>query len=237
MPTAALLFPVWHTPRACEAIICMNATRGVGGFVAETQRFLTRMVNQNQCFRQGLLTELRFIKNTASVKVQHSAEPEPVHQLNTRAKAIVAVTKEFRPSRMERCHAEILIMIAVAAVFGPDGSSGCLVAQNWLNRQAEARLKSLEAQAQRKPVATQTLVVASRPLRFGNELTQTALREIPCGGRRAACRQLRHRPGNSQRRVAASSWLQSSRTEPVLASKITGSGQRATLSALLQAPT
>ena len=49
-----------------------------------------------------------------------------------------------------------LIMIAVAAVFG---LLAVFVSQAWLNRQAEARLRSLEAQ---KPVtvATRTLVVA-----------------------------------------------------------------------------
>jgi Flp pilus assembly protein CpaB len=57
-------------------------------------------------------------------------------------------------------------MIAVAAVFG---LLAVFVSQAWLNRQAEARLKSLEAQ-KTVTVATRTLVVASRPLRFGTEL-------------------------------------------------------------------
>jgi len=57
-------------------------------------------------------------------------------------------------------------MIAVAAVFG---LLAVFVAQSWLNSQAEARLKSLEAQKV-KPTATSTLVVASRALRFGNDL-------------------------------------------------------------------
>ena len=65
-----------------------------------------------------------------------------------------------------------LIMIAVAAVFG---LLAVFVSQAWLNRQAEARLRSLEAQ---KPVtvATRTLVVASR---LGPELTPSVLRELP----------------------------------------------------------
>jgi pilus assembly protein CpaB len=54
-------------------------------------------------------------------------------------------------------------MIAVAAIFG---LLAVFVAQSWLNRQAEARLKSIDAQ-KKAPVATNTLVVASRPLRFG----------------------------------------------------------------------
>ncbi|HVG52611.1 MAG TPA: Flp pilus assembly protein CpaB [Xanthobacteraceae bacterium] len=124
-----------------------------------------------------------------------------------------------------------LIMIAVAAVFG---LMAVFVAQSWLNRQAEARLKSLEAQAQRKPVATQTLVVASRPLRFGNELTQTALREIPWpeGALPAGSFGTVQELLKGGRRVVLAAVEPN---EPVLASKITGSGQRATLSALIGA--
>jgi hypothetical protein len=71
-----------------------------------------------------------------------------------------------------------LIMIAVAAVFG---LLAVFVSQAWLNRQAEARLKSLEAQ-KTEPIATRTLVVASRPLRFGTELTPSVLRELSWAG-------------------------------------------------------
>jgi pilus assembly protein CpaB len=122
-------------------------------------------------------------------------------------------------------------MIAMAAVFG---LMAVFVAQSWLNRQAEARLKSLEAQAQRKPVATQTLVVASRPLRFGNELTQTALREIPWpeGALPAGSFGTIQELLKSGRRVVLAAVEPN---EPVLASKITGTGQRATLSALIGA--
>ena len=68
-----------------------------------------------------------------------------------------------------------IIMIAVAAVFG---LLAVFVAQSWLNSQAEARLKSLEAQKV-KPTATQSLVVAGRALRFGNELSPSVLRILP----------------------------------------------------------
>jgi len=56
-------------------------------------------------------------------------------------------------------------MIAVAAVFG---LLAVFVAQSWLNSQAEARLKSIDAQ-KKSPAATRSLVVASKPLRFGVE--------------------------------------------------------------------
>ena len=68
-----------------------------------------------------------------------------------------------------------IIMVAVAAVFG---LLAVFVAQSWINRQADARMKSLEAQ-KAAPAATRTLVVAARPLRFGNEITAAALRELP----------------------------------------------------------
>jgi pilus assembly protein CpaB len=124
-----------------------------------------------------------------------------------------------------------LIMIAVAAVFGV---MAVFVAQTWLDRTAEARLRSLEAKAQRQPVSTHTIVVAGRPLRFGNELNQTSLREIPwpesalpVGSFRTVDEVL-----SGGRRVALTAIEPN---EPVLASKITGSGQRATLSAVIGA--
>jgi pilus assembly protein CpaB len=121
-----------------------------------------------------------------------------------------------------------IIMIAVAAVFG---LLAVFVAQSWLNSQAEARLKSLEAQKV-KPTATSTLVVASRALRFGNELSEGSLREmpwpidaIPQGGFRS----IREMLGDGKRVVLTAIEA----NEPVLASKITGQGQRATLSAMI----
>jgi pilus assembly protein CpaB len=119
-------------------------------------------------------------------------------------------------------------MIGVAAVFG---LLAVFVAQSWLNSQAEARLKSLEAQKV-KPTATSTLVVASKALRFGNELSESSLREmpwpadaIPQGGFRSMQEML----GQGKRVVLTAIEA----NEPVLASKITGQGQRATLSAVL----
>jgi pilus assembly protein CpaB len=121
-----------------------------------------------------------------------------------------------------------IIMIAVAAVFG---LLAVFVAQSWLASQNEARLKSLEAQKV-KPTATSTLVVASRTLRFGNELSTASLREmpwpidsIPQGGFRSIQEMLK-----DGKRVVLTAI---EANEPVLASKITGQGQRATLSAMI----
>lgn len=121
-----------------------------------------------------------------------------------------------------------IIMIAVAAVFG---LLAVFVAQSWLNSQAEARLKSLEAQ-KTKPSPTQSLVVATRALRFGNELSPSVLREmpwpidaIPQGGFKSIQEML------SQGKRVVLTAIEAN--EPVLASKITGQGQRATLSAVI----
>jgi pilus assembly protein CpaB len=120
-----------------------------------------------------------------------------------------------------------IVMIAMAAVFG---LLAVFVAQTWMNSQAEARLRNTPNQAPQ--VAARTLVVAAKPLRFGNELKADMLREVPwpddapppgafikisdllTGGKRIVLTAIEA-------------------NEPVLAMKITGSGQRATLSALV----
>jgi len=121
-----------------------------------------------------------------------------------------------------------IIMIAVAAVFGV---LAVFVAQAWLNSQAEARLKSLEAMKS-QPVGAQTLVVANRQLRFGNELSAAVLREVPWpadalpqGGFKTIDELL------AQGKRVVLTAIEAN--EPVLASKITGQGQRATLSAVI----
>ncbi len=121
-----------------------------------------------------------------------------------------------------------IIMIAVAAVFG---LLAVFVAQWWLNAQAEARLKSLEANKP-KPVAAQTLVVASRQLRFGNELTASALREVPWPANtlpQGGFKTIQDLLAGGRRVVLTAIEA----NEPVLESKITGQGQRATLSAMI----
>jgi pilus assembly protein CpaB len=121
-----------------------------------------------------------------------------------------------------------IIMIAVAAVFG---LLAVYVAQSWLNSQAEARLRSLQAQ-KAQPTATMTLVVASRQLRFGNELSPSVLREMPWPADalpQGGFRTIKDLLANGKRVVLTAIEA----NEPVLASKITGQGSRATLSAML----
>jgi pilus assembly protein CpaB len=119
-------------------------------------------------------------------------------------------------------------MIAVAAVFG---LLAVFVAQSWLNSQAEARLRSLEAN-QPKALAAQTLVVASKQLRFGNELTASSLREVPWPADampQGAFKTIQEALSGGKRVVLTGIEA----NEPVLESKITGHGQRATLSATI----
>jgi pilus assembly protein CpaB len=121
-----------------------------------------------------------------------------------------------------------IVMTAFAVVFG---LLAVFVAQSWLNSQAEQRMRSLEAQ--KKPVTTRTLVVAAKPLRFGSEVTAQHLREIawpeeavPAGAFARIADVL-----SGGKRVVLAAIEQN---EPVLAVKITGPGQRATLSALVR---
>jgi pilus assembly protein CpaB len=122
-----------------------------------------------------------------------------------------------------------LVMIGFAVLFG---LLAVFIAQSWLNSQAELRMKTLEAQ--KKPVETQTIVVASKSLRFGNELTSTSLKEIPWPEGAVPAGAFAKIPdvlsGNSRRVVLTPI----DTNETILSSKITGPGQRATLSATLQ---
>jgi pilus assembly protein CpaB len=121
-----------------------------------------------------------------------------------------------------------IVMIGFAVLFG---LIAVFLAQAWLNSQAEMRARSLETQ--KKPIATQTIVIASRPLRFGAELGATVLREIPWpadGVPAGAFSKIADLTANGRRVVLTPIET----NEPILASKITGAGQRATLSAVLQ---
>jgi pilus assembly protein CpaB len=123
--------------------------------------------------------------------------------------------------------ASTIVMIGFAVLFG---LLAVFLAQSWLSNQADARLRSLEAQ--KKPLATQTIVVASKPLRYGNELTAQVLQEIPWVEQAlpaGAFAQISDVLSGGKRVVLAAIEV----NEPILSVKITGPGQRATLSAVL----
>lgn len=121
-----------------------------------------------------------------------------------------------------------IVMIAVAAVFGV---LSVFMAQSWLNRQADARMKSLQAQT--KTVSTRTVVVAKSPLRFGNALTSQVLREVEWPNDAIpenAFSTIAELMKGEKRVVLASMEA----NEPIVSAKITGPGQKATLSALIE---
>ncbi|TPI69309.1 Flp pilus assembly protein CpaB [Mesorhizobium sp. B2-8-9] len=119
--------------------------------------------------------------------------------------------------------ANTVIMIVLAGVFGV---LAVVLANIWLANQRNALAQSNGVQAS-------TIVVAAMPLKFGDTLSADKLREIawpagaiPTGAFKTTKDAL---AGNGTRQA-----LQAiSANEPVLASKITGAGQRATLSAVL----
>jgi len=119
-------------------------------------------------------------------------------------------------------------MIAFAVLFG---LLAVFVAQSWLNSATEQRMRSLEAN--KKPVNTSTIVVAAKPLRYGTELTPQVMREIawPEGALPAGAFATVAAAMKDGKRVVLAAIEQN---EPILAVKITGAGQRATLSALVR---
>ena len=120
------------------------------------------------------------------------------------------------------------VMIGFAVLFG---ALAVFLAQIWLNNQAELRMRSLEAHKKAEPPA-HTIVVASQPLRFGDDVSARALREMPWpsdalpAGAFSKISEL-----TADKRVVV---MPIEVNEAVLATKITGPGQRATLSATLQ---
>src|SRR5215467_10981758 len=119
-------------------------------------------------------------------------------------------------------------MDGFAVVFG---LLAVFVAQAWLNRQAELRLRAVDPKA--PAVATRMIVVAANPLRFGTRLTPQMVREVAWpeaaipAGTFGSVNDLMN-PG--KRIVLAAI----EPNEPILRTKITGPGQRATLSAVIE---
>ena len=124
--------------------------------------------------------------------------------------------------------ASTIIMTGFAVVFG---LLAVFIAQVWLNNQANMHAKNFEAN--KKPVATRTVVVAKEPLRFGTELSAAMLDEVPWPSDAVptgAFATINDVVSGGRRVVLAAIEA----NEPVLALKITGAGQRATLSALVK---
>lgn len=121
--------------------------------------------------------------------------------------------------------ANSLIMIVLAVVFG---IAGVFLSNVWMARQPEAVAATPQAAPQ------DTIVVAAVGLRFGDRITADNLREIPwtagaipTGAFRTSAELLQSKLGDRQ--VLAPMGV----NEPILDWKVTGPGQRATLSATL----
>lgn len=124
--------------------------------------------------------------------------------------------------------ASTIVMIGFALVFG---LLAVFIAQIWLNNQASLRAKDMQAHT--KEPAVKTIVVAKQPLRFGTDLSASVLKEVPWPADAlpaGAFAKIGDVLSGGSRVVLAAI----EENEPVLSVKITGAGQRATLSALVQ---
>jgi pilus assembly protein CpaB len=121
-----------------------------------------------------------------------------------------------------------IVMVGIAVVFG---LLAVFVAQGWLNYQAELSRKVVQPKS--KPVATRTIVIAAGPMRFGTHVSADSLKEVtwpdealPAGTFGSIAEVM----SGGKRIVLASI----EKNEPLLRTKITGAGQKATLSAVIQ---
>jgi pilus assembly protein CpaB len=120
--------------------------------------------------------------------------------------------------------ANTIIMVLLAVVFGV---VAVVLANMWLANERSELASNLKT-------PTNTIVVAALPLKFGDVLKTDKLREIPwpanslpTGAFKTTAELIDKEGGNRQALQAIGA------NEPVLATKITGPGQRATLSAVL----
>ena len=121
-----------------------------------------------------------------------------------------------------------LVMIGFAVVFG---LLAVFIAQTWLNSQAAMQAKN-RAQPN-NAVATRTIVLAKQPLRYGMELKSDMLKEVPwpSAAMPAGAFSKIADVVDGGRRIVLSAM---ETDEPVLAVKVTGKGERATLSSLVR---
>ena len=119
-----------------------------------------------------------------------------------------------------------LVMIALAVVFGV---TAVFLSNFWLNlRQPEAAVLTSEVHPD------DLVVVAATPLRFGDRLTPDNLREIPWTAGALPPGAFHHSSDLFDPKLGDRQVLTAIGTnEPILDWKVTGSGQRATLSAVL----
>ena len=116
-------------------------------------------------------------------------------------------------------------MVGLAIVFG---GSAVLMAQRWTNRRAGCRPPA-GTSSKARPLPVGTIVVAAKPLRYGMDIRERrprgalAARRPATGAYKTVAEVL---AGNGKRVVLSAI----EPNEPVLQPKITGPGQRSTLS-------
>ncbi|MBT9292313.1 Flp pilus assembly protein CpaB [Prosthecodimorpha staleyi] len=122
-----------------------------------------------------------------------------------------------------------VVMLLLALVFG---GAAVFMSQSYLERQAEKRARTIEVSG--PAVAASTVVVAAKPLNFGAEIARDALKEVawpaeavPAGAFRTVAELF----AQQGRRVAL---VAIEANEPILPAKISGPGQRATLSSVIE---
>jgi pilus assembly protein CpaB len=121
------------------------------------------------------------------------------------------------------------VVFCLALVFG---AVAVFTARAWLQGQRSALLTA--AQRVTKPDSQETIVIAARPLRFGDRIEEDALVEIPWPAGRVPNGAFKTREDLLKPGVRyVTSAIEPD--EPILGWKITGPGQRATLSAALTA--
>ncbi|MEJ1160090.1 Flp pilus assembly protein CpaB [Prosthecomicrobium sp. N25] len=127
-----------------------------------------------------------------------------------------------------------IVLVVLGVVFS---ALTLVFGQTWLNTQADLRARQIAAQMgspeQPAPVAGKTVVVAATALRFGTELAPVMLREVTWPGDAVPAgsfAKVSDILDGKTRRVALAAIEPG---EAVIKSKVTGPGERATLSAMV----
>jgi pilus assembly protein CpaB len=122
-----------------------------------------------------------------------------------------------------------ILMFLLAIVFG---IAAVFLAQHYL--ESQVTMASIAPEAGKAPVPTNTVVVATRQLRFGTEVTAEQLAEVewPAGATPSGAYATISDLVTSEGRRVVLSPIEAS--EPVLSWKVTGPGERATLSAVVE---
>lgn len=132
-------------------------------------------------------------------------------------------------AEVEPVRSRTVMMIVMALVFG---SMAVLAGQKWLEGQASRQRGEPQVVQRAEPMAT--IVVAALPLKFGTEITAQHLREIPWAQAalpKGAFAKVTDILDGKGKRVALAAMEEN---EPVLQPKVTGSGQRASLAAVIE---